>query len=246
MKIPTIGKEEETERSMGRKEEEEEEGSGGRRRIVMESWRPEIEQEEHYKKTGLLCFGAVFPFVVCLLLLHPMGLLLRLVCGVVVFLLLLCFGCRRWLLKQEAPKSVKSINRQLRDKSIKTKGILVLAATNRPHAIDAALLHPGCFDLVLYVPPPDLEARYEILRVHTRNMKVGDDVDLRGIAEDTELFTGAELEGLCREAGIVALRENISATVVCNHHFQTVKDALKPALTKEEVDSFCLRLSYIY
>ncbi|TXG56637.1 hypothetical protein EZV62_017950 [Acer yangbiense] len=118
------------------------------------------------------------------------------------------------------------------------KGILVLAATNRPHAIDAALMRPGRFDLVLYVPPPDLEARYEILRVHTRNMKVGDDVDLRGIAEDTELFTGAELEGLCREAGIVALRENISATVVCNHHFQTVKDALKPALTKEEVDSY--------
>ncbi|KAI9170084.1 hypothetical protein LWI28_022345 [Acer negundo] len=118
------------------------------------------------------------------------------------------------------------------------KGILVLAATNRPYAIDAALMRPGRFDLVLYVPPPDLEARYEILRVHTRNMKVGDDVDLRGIAEDTELFTGAELEGLCREAGIVALRENISATVVCNHHFQTVKDALKPALTKKEVDSY--------
>lgn len=74
--------------------------------------------------------------------------------------------------------------------------------------------------------------------MHTRNMKVGDDVDLRGISEDTELFTGAELEGLCREAGIVALRENITATVVCNRHFQTVKDALKPALTKEEVDSY--------
>ncbi|KAK9191583.1 hypothetical protein WN943_020196 [Citrus x changshan-huyou] len=118
------------------------------------------------------------------------------------------------------------------------KGILVLAATNRPHAIDAALMRPGRFDLVLYVPPPDLEARHEILRVHTRNMKVGDDVDLRSIAEETELFTGAELEGLCREAGIVALREDISATMVCNRHFQTVKDSLKPALTKEEIDSY--------
>ncbi|ESR51152.1 hypothetical protein CICLE_v100311322mg, partial [Citrus x clementina] len=118
------------------------------------------------------------------------------------------------------------------------KGILVLAATNRPHAIDAALMRPGRFDLVLYVPPPDLEARHEILRVHTRNMKVGDDVDLRSIAEETELFTGAELEGLCREAGIVALREDISATMVRNRHFQTVKDSLKPALTKEEIDSY--------
>ncbi|KAK8508052.1 hypothetical protein V6N11_073557 [Hibiscus sabdariffa] len=117
-------------------------------------------------------------------------------------------------------------------------GILVLAATNRPHAIDPALMRPGRFDLVLYVPPPDTEARYEILRVHTRNMKIGDDVDLRRIAEDTELFTGAELEGLCREAGIVALRENISATVVSNHHFETVKKSLKPALTRHEIESY--------
>ncbi|GAV83867.1 AAA domain-containing protein [Cephalotus follicularis] len=118
------------------------------------------------------------------------------------------------------------------------KGILVLAATNRPRAIDAALLRPGRFDLVLYVPPPDLEARYEILCVHTRKMKVGDDVDLWKIAEDTELFTGAELEGLCREAGIVALRENIAATLVCNRHFQTVKESLRPALTRGEIDSY--------
>lgn len=91
---------------------------------------------------------------------------------------------------------------------------------------------------VLYVPPPDLEARYEILGVHTRKMKISNDVDLRRIAEDSELFTGAELEGVCREAGIVALRENISATVVCNHHFQTVKEALKPALTRAEVERY--------
>ncbi|XP_050277483.1 cell division control protein 48 homolog B isoform X11 [Quercus robur] len=120
------------------------------------------------------------------------------------------------------------------------KGILVLAATNRPHAIDAALMRPGRFDLVLYVPVPDLEGRYEILRVHTRSMKIGPDVDLRRIAGDTEVFTGAELEGLCREAGIVALREDITATVVCDRHFQIVKDSLKPALTRAEIDSYAL------
>ncbi|KAI8013005.1 hypothetical protein LOK49_LG05G00525 [Camellia lanceoleosa] len=91
---------------------------------------------------------------------------------------------------------------------------------------------------VLYVPPPDLEARYEILSVHTLNMKVSNDVDLKQIAEDTELFTGAELEGLCREAGIVALREDISTSVVCNRHFLTVWKSLKPALTREEVNSY--------
>ncbi|XP_011018380.1 PREDICTED: cell division control protein 48 homolog B isoform X1 [Populus euphratica] len=119
-----------------------------------------------------------------------------------------------------------------------SKGILVLAATNRPYAIDAALMRPGRFDLVLYVPPPDFEARYEILGVHTRKMKISNDVDLRRIAEDSELFTGAELEGLCREAGIVALRENISANVVCNRHFQRVKESLKPALTRAEVERY--------
>ncbi|CAL5388527.1 unnamed protein product [Camellia sinensis] len=90
--------------------------------------------------------------------------------------------------------------------------------------LDVALMRPGRFDL--------------ILSVHTRNMKVSNDVDLKQIAEDTELFTGAELEGLCREAGIVALREDISASVVCNRHFQTVWKSLKPVLTREEVNSY--------
>ncbi|XP_057777370.1 cell division control protein 48 homolog B [Salvia miltiorrhiza] len=118
------------------------------------------------------------------------------------------------------------------------KGILVLAATNRPHAIDAALMRPGRFDIVLYVPPPDLEGRHEILGVHTRKMKIDKDVNLREIAEDTELFTGAELEGLCKEAGIVALREDISATVVCSRHFEAVMRSVKPALSREDVDSY--------
>ncbi|KAI7728961.1 hypothetical protein M8C21_020057 [Ambrosia artemisiifolia] len=118
------------------------------------------------------------------------------------------------------------------------KGILVLAATNRPHAIDNALMRPGRFDLVLYVPPPDLEARYEILCVHTRGMNIDNDVDLKKLAQETERFTGAELEGLCREAGIVALREDITATVIHNRHFQTVRNSLNPALTSQEIDSY--------
>lgn len=90
----------------------------------------------------------------------------------------------------------------------------------------------------LYVPPPDLEARYETLLVHTRKMKLGGDVDLKSIAEDTEFFTGADLEGLCREAGIVALREDISATTVWDRHFQLAKVSLKPTLAAEVVESY--------
>ncbi|KAK7348813.1 hypothetical protein VNO80_23514 [Phaseolus coccineus] len=64
------------------------------------------------------------------------------------------------------------------------KGILVVAATNRLYAIDAALMRPGRFDQVLYVQSPDLKGRYEILCVHTRKMKAGHDVDLRRLAEE--------------------------------------------------------------
>ncbi|XP_050220376.1 cell division control protein 48 homolog B-like [Mercurialis annua] len=116
------------------------------------------------------------------------------------------------------------------------KGILVLAATNRPNVIDAALMRPGRFDMVLYVPPPDFESRYEILLVHTHKMKIGDDVDLRRIAEDTEFFTGANLKCLCNEAGFAALREDMSATIMCNRHFKIVKESLKPTLTRADIE----------
>ncbi|KAG2573092.1 cell division control protein 48 homolog B-like [Panicum virgatum] len=117
-------------------------------------------------------------------------------------------------------------------------GIIVLAATNRPNAIDPALMRPGRFDKVLYVPPPDVEGRYEILRIHTRKMKLGEDVDLWKIAECTELFTGADLEGLCREAGMAALREDLSARYISNTHFQTARSSLRPSLTKAVVDEY--------
>lgn len=117
-------------------------------------------------------------------------------------------------------------------------GIIVLAATNRPHAIDAALLRPGRFDLVLHVPPPDVDGRHEILRIHTQKMKLGDDVDLEYIAKCTDLFTGADLEGLCREAGMSALREDIQATTVSNRHFRAARNSLRPSLTKAKIEEY--------
>ncbi|CAN6362698.1 unnamed protein product [Urochloa humidicola] len=126
-------------------------------------------------------------------------------------------------------------------------GIIVLAATNRPNAIDAALMRPGRFDKVLYVPPPDMEGRYEILRIKTRKMKLGEDVDLWKIAECTELFTGADLHGLCNEAGMEALREYLTASSIHNKHsfqkihnkhFQAVLSSLRPSLTKAVLDEY--------
>ncbi|KAL2349151.1 hypothetical protein Fmac_003151 [Flemingia macrophylla] len=77
-----------------------------------------------------------------------------------------------------------------------------------------------------------------LLCVHTHKMKTWNDVDLRRPPEDTELFAGTELEGLCKEAGIVALREDISATGVCDRHVQIAKNSIKPELTKVEIDSY--------
>lgn len=91
---------------------------------------------------------------------------------------------------------------------------------------------------MLYVPPPDVEGRHEILRIHTKQMKLGEDVDLQEIAECTDLFTGADLEGLCREAGIAALREDISTQFVCHRHFKIAKDSLRPSLTQAKVDEY--------
>ena len=79
------------------------------------------------------------------------------------------------------------------------KDVLVVAATNRPDAIDEALLRPGRIDRIIYVPPPDVEARLQILRVHTRSSPLAEDVDLEEFALKTELFSGADLENLCRE-----------------------------------------------
>ena len=84
--------------------------------------------------------------------------------------------------------------------------VKVIAATNRIDILDPALLRPGRFDRLIYVPPPDEKGRYEILRIHTRRMKLADDVDLAYIAKITEGATGADLKAVVMEAGYNALR----------------------------------------
>ena len=84
--------------------------------------------------------------------------------------------------------------------------IIVLAATNRPEMLDKALLRPGRFDRQITIPVPDLKGRLEILKIHARDKKISDDVNLESIAEDTAGFTGAELENILIEAAIVATK----------------------------------------
>ena len=87
------------------------------------------------------------------------------------------------------------------------EGIIVLAATNRPDILDPAILRPGRFDRKITVGRPDVKGREEILAVHVKNKPVGDDVDLKRIAQTTAGFTGADLENLLNEAAILTARE---------------------------------------
>ncbi len=87
------------------------------------------------------------------------------------------------------------------------KGVVVLGATNRIDMLDPALLRPGRFDIKVELPVPDAEARLAILRVHTRKMPLADDVDVEALAAAGEGFVGADIEGLCRTAATLAMRE---------------------------------------
>ncbi|MBR2290549.1 MAG: ATP-dependent zinc metalloprotease FtsH [Clostridia bacterium] len=85
--------------------------------------------------------------------------------------------------------------------------VIVLAATNRPEMLDKALLRPGRFDRQITIPAPDLNGRYDILKLHSKDKKLADDVDLKAIAGDTAGFTGAELSNVLNEAAIIATKE---------------------------------------
>jgi len=113
--------------------------------------------------------------------------------------------------------------------------IVVIAATSRPDMLDPALLRPGRFDRLIYVPPPDKKARLEILKIHTRKMPIADDVDLLKLAEATNGFVGADLAALCREAAMLALREDIEAKMVRWKHFEKALQKIHPTVTPEAI-----------
>ncbi|AKG39247.1 ATPase AAA [Infirmifilum uzonense] len=113
------------------------------------------------------------------------------------------------------------------------EGVVVIAATNRPDIIDPALLRPGRFDRLIYVPPPDEKARLEIFKVHTKRMPLAEDVDLAELAKRTEGYTGADIEVLVREAGLIALREDISTEKVHMRHFEEALRKIHPSLTPD-------------
>ncbi len=118
------------------------------------------------------------------------------------------------------------------------KDILVIAATNRPDMLDTALLRPGRFDRILLVNTPNEIGRENILKIHTKNMPLAKDVKLKNLVRETEGFTGADLEALVREAGMIALRESIEAKEVCKKHFDHALKKIKPSVTKNSIEIY--------
>ena len=106
---------------------------------------------------------------------------------------------------------------------------LLMAATNRLEALDAALTRPGRFDALLHVALPDEAARQDILQLHLRRMAVSGDIDVAVLVERTDGWSGADLGNLCREAGMLALRECREAQQVEWRHFTRAVDVVKPA-----------------
>ncbi len=110
--------------------------------------------------------------------------------------------------------------------------VVVIGATNRPDILDPALLRPGRFDRQVFVPAPDEKSRLEIFKIHTKNMPLKG-VDLKKLAKQTEGYSGADIESLCREAGLNALRENINAKEVVKKHFNGAMEKVKPSINVE-------------
>ena len=110
--------------------------------------------------------------------------------------------------------------------------VFVIAATNRPDILDKALLRPGRFDKLLLIPLPDTASRRKILEVHTRNMPL-ERVDLDMIAEKTGGYVGADLENLCREAGLIALRHKTGANKVTSSNFEEALKLVRASTDQE-------------
>jgi transitional endoplasmic reticulum ATPase len=122
--------------------------------------------------------------------------------------------------------------------------VVIIAATNRPDMIDPALLRPGRFDKLLLVQIPDGKAREEIFKVHTRSMPLDDDVDLKRLTQMTEGYVGADIEALCREAAMLAIREvmreggDINTKKVTFNHFMEAMKKIKPSVDKGVKESY--------
>ena len=122
------------------------------------------------------------------------------------------------------------------------EGVVVVGATNRPDIIDQGLLRPGRFDRLVLIHAPDKKAREEIFKIHTKGMPLDKTVNIKYLAESTENYSGADIEALCREAAMLAIREDDKSKKVTKVHFDRAMDSVRASIT-ENVIKFYNRMS---
>jgi len=111
--------------------------------------------------------------------------------------------------------------------------VVIIAATNRPDIVDPAVLRPGRFDRLIYVPEPDEKARLEIFKLYTKDMPLAKDIDLSHLANATKSYSGADIDSLCREAAMHALRRDVNSKEVPSADFQKAMDKVLPTILPE-------------
>jgi transitional endoplasmic reticulum ATPase len=114
------------------------------------------------------------------------------------------------------------------------QNVLVIAATNRPDILDPAVMRPGRFDRLIYVPSPDFESLKEIFKIHAGSMPLSKDVSLDELARKAQGYSGADIEAICREAAMNALREDVDATEVSRRDFDEAMERVGPSIAPED------------
>ncbi|HNV01028.1 MAG TPA: CDC48 family AAA ATPase [archaeon] len=119
------------------------------------------------------------------------------------------------------------------------KDVVIIAATNRPDLIDSALLRSGRIDKLIMVPAPDEKSREQILKVITKKVKLSSDVDIKELAKKTKGFSGADLDGLIREAALLVLSENkMKAAPITKKHLDQIFEKLAPTIDEESEKAY--------
>ena len=119
------------------------------------------------------------------------------------------------------------------DGILSLQDIVVIAATNRPDMVDSAVLRPGRFDRLIYVPEPDEKSRLQIFKIYTKEMPLAQDVDLNQMTSATKYYSGADIESLCREAAMHTLRRDINSREVTMKDFQDALKEVGPSVTPD-------------
>jgi transitional endoplasmic reticulum ATPase len=119
------------------------------------------------------------------------------------------------------------------DGIITLEDIVIIAATNRPDIVDPAILRPGRFDRLIYVPEPTEKGRLQIVKIYTKDMPLADNVDLASLASLTKNYSGADIEALCREAAMNALRNNVNTEKVMLEDFQEAMKGIGPSVSPD-------------